>query len=92
VKHTGNPAAVVLSLVIFALSAISCSANVNSTNTESPKAVTQNNSGSIVRTVATRLNNYLADKQIEKNTCCRFFLSAREKPEKKFLSKKMVVS
>lgn len=49
-KHINNPAAFVLSLVIFASSAISCRANVNSTNTESPEAVAQNNSGSVVPT------------------------------------------
>jgi hypothetical protein len=49
-KHIDNSAAFVLSLVIFASSATSCSANVNSTNTESSKAVMQNNSGSLVLT------------------------------------------
>jgi len=49
-KHIDNPAAFVLSLIIFASSATSCSATVNSTNTERPEAVMQNNSGSIALT------------------------------------------
>ncbi|HEX8396627.1 MAG TPA: kelch repeat-containing protein [Pyrinomonadaceae bacterium] len=49
-KHFDNPAAFVLSLIIFASSATSCSAIVNSTNTERPEAVMQNSSGTVVQT------------------------------------------
>ncbi len=49
-KHIDNPAAFVLSLVIFASSAMSCRANVNSTNTESSEAVAQSKPGCVAPT------------------------------------------